>query len=507
MPNLFDTLAVAEVPSERVFATQDGRAQVTYGDLVSHSARYANALVTCGVREGDRVAVQVEKCIEMLFLYLACLRLGAVFVPANPAYTVAELDHIIADAEPSLLVCSTTTREHRSQQSGRSTPPVETLEPCGGGTLPELAANSSSEFRTRALADGELAAILYTSGTTGRPKGAMLTHGNLASNALTLRDLWEFDVGDRLLHALPIFHTHGLFVATNVTLASGSSMLFLPRFDVAGVTNALAQCTVMMGVPTFYIRLLSDPTFGRDTVNGMRLFISGSAPLSADVHREFEARTGHAILERYGMTETNMNTSNPYRGDRRPGTVGVPLPGVDIRITDRETGLPVSIGTVGMIEIAGPNVFAGYWNQPEKSAEEFRGRFFVSGDLGFVDEEEYLHIVGRGKDLIITGGLNVYPAEVETAIDELPQVRESAVIGVPHPDLGEGIVAIIAVKDGVQADPADVSSSLASKLARFKQPKTFVLVEYLPRNAMGKVQKQILREQYAEVFSADEKAQ
>ena len=501
MPNLYHTLAVDNFPGDRIFAVQKDRAPVTYRELETYSARYANALVDCGVRRGDRVAVQVEKCTEMLFLYLACLRLGAVFLPANPDYTSAELDHIIKDADPALLVCSEATKNHLAERSDGSAPLIETLEPSGQGSLPSRAETSSADFETRALADDDLAAILYTSGTTGRPKGAMLTHGNLASNALALMEYWDFSAGDRLLHALPIFHTHGLFVGINVTLAAGSSMLFLPRFDVAEVIGAMGHSTVMMGVPTFYIRLLGEPTFGRECVETMRLFISGSAPLSAEVHREFEARTGHAILERYGMTETNMNTSNPYRGERRPGTVGFPLPGVEIRITDQETGEAVETGTVGMIEIAGPNVFAGYWNLPEKTTEEFRGRFFVSGDLGSVDEQGYLHIVGRGKDLVITGGLNVYPAEIEGAIDELPQVRESAVIGIPHPDFGEGVVAIIALKHGIKADPAALAGDLRPKLAPFKQPKAIFFVGDLPRNAMGKIQKSVLRERYADVFS------
>lgn len=492
MANLYDTLGVGRTDPARIFAIQPGRSPVSYGDLDAASARYANALIACGVRSGDRVAVQVEKCMDMLFLYLACLRVGAVFLPANPAYTEGEWAYIVEDAAPALVV-----RSFGSENSG---PRTETLDPTGTGSLPDLAAAASPEFETRASADDELAAILYTSGTTGRPKGAMLTHGNLASNALTLKDYWEFDADDRLLHALPIFHTHGLFVATNVTLAAGASMLFLPRFDAAEVVGALAGCTVMMGVPTYYSRLLSQPAFGREPVRNMRLFVSGSAPLSGEVHREFEARTGHAILERYGMTETNMNTSNPYRGERRPGTVGFPLPGVDIRVTDQMTGEPVGQGTVGMIEIAGPNVFAGYWNLPEKTAEEFRGQFFVSGDLGMIDEDGYLHIVGRGKDLIISGGLNVYPAEVETVIDAFPEVVESAVIGVPHPDFGEAVVAVVALMPGASADAAEWAERFEGVLARFKQPKKLVFVDELPRNAMGKIQKSALRALHTGLF-------
>jgi malonyl-CoA/methylmalonyl-CoA synthetase len=492
MPNLYDTLAVFETDPARIFAVRNDQPPVTYGDLDAQSARYANALIACGVEPGDRVVVQTGKCIEMLYLYLACLRAGAVFLPANPDYTPAELDYILGDAQPALIVCEPETAPSLANSGIR----VETLEPSGDGSLPAFAAAASASFATRACADSDLAAILYTSGTTGRPKGAMLTHGNLASNALTLKDHWAFSADDRLLHALPIFHTHGLFVGTNVTLAAGASMLFLPRFNLADVIEGLAQCSVMMGVPTFYTRLLGDPDFGQASVSAMRLFVSGSAPLSAEAHRAFEQRTGHAILERYGMTETNMNVSNPYHGERRAGTVGFPLPGVEIRVTD-ESCAPVSPGTIGMIEIAGPNVFAGYWNLPEKTAEEFRGRFFVSGDLGMVDEDGYLHIVGRGKDLIISGGLNVYPAEVEAALDELPTVRESAVIGVPHPDFGEAVVAIVAVADPTTADATVLQGALSGKLARFKQPKAIVFVDELPRNAMGKVQKTVLRERYA----------
>jgi malonyl-CoA/methylmalonyl-CoA synthetase len=500
MPNLYDTLAVSTGDPARVFAVRNGQPPVTYGELADASGQYANALVACGVAPGDRVVVQVEKCIEMLFVYLGCLRVGAVFLPANPAYTLAELDYILLDADPTLLICSAETGARLAARPAGAGGRVETLETSGAGSLPELAARSSTHFDTRICADSDLASILYTSGTTGRPKGAMLTHGNLASNALTLKDHWHFSADDRLLHALPIFHIHGLFVGTNVTLAAGASMLFLPRFNVPEVIAGLAQCSVMMGVPTFYIRLLSEPGFDERALPVMRLFVCGSAPLSADVHREFAQRTGHAILERYGMTETNMNTSNPYHGERRAGSVGFPLPGVDIRITD-EAGEPAARGTVGMIEIAGPNVFAGYWNLPDKTAEEFRGRFFVSGDLGLFDEDGYLHIVGRGKDLIISGGLNVYPAEVETALDELPDVRESAVIGAPHPDLGEGVVAVVAMKDAAASDPAALAAALRDKLARFKQPKTIIMVAELPRNGMGKIQKTVLRERYADVFS------
>lgn len=498
MANLYDTLRVSQTPPERLFALQDGREPITYADLDASAARYANALTACGVGPGDRVAIQVDKCIEMLFVYLACLRLGAVFLPANPAYTGRELAFMLEDATPALLV-----RSAAAQPSGGAGPRIETLGPSGSGSLPELAATQPPEFATRACHDAELAAILYTSGTTGRPKGAMLTHGNLASNALALKDLWAFSADDRLLHALPIFHTHGLFVGTNVTLAAGASMVFLPRFDAARVLETLPQCTVMMGVPTFYTRLLDDPRFTRELVSHMRLFTSGSAPLLAETHIAFEARTGHRILERYGMTETNMTTSNPYDGERRAGTVGFPLPDVEIRVVEPETGKLVPEGEVGVLEVRGPNVFKGYWRMPEKTREEFReDGFFITGDVVTIDPDGYVHIVGRAKDLIISGGFNIYPKEVELLLDEQEGVLESAVIGVPHPDFGEGVVGIVVPKNGSTLDEAGLLAAIQGRIARFKQPKRIFVIDELPRNAMGKVQKNILRERFAAVFQA-----
>lgn len=500
MANLFDELKVSDGSADRVFATLPSGPPVTYGDLTTQSARFANALGQCGVKRGDRLVVQSEKCIEVLFIYLAALRAGVVFLPANPAYTIPELQHILQDSSPALLICSAAIKQELERRSITPGLRVETLDPAGTGTLPEMAASCEASFKTIDCDDDDLAAILYTSGTTGRPKGAMLSHGNLVSNALTLRDYWRFSAEDRLLHALPIFHTHGLFVGTNVTLAAKASMIFLSRFSISEVLEALGHATVMMGVPTYYIRLLGEPSFDRQKIASMRLFISGSAPLSADVHREFSGRTGHAILERYGMTETNMNTSNPYDDERRAGTVGLPLPGVSIRITDPASGHDVLAGEVGMIEIAGPNVFKGYWNLPEKSDEEFRGNHFISGDLGLIDSRGYVHIVGREKDLIISGGFNVYPAEVEEVIDEIPQVRESAVIGISHPDLGEGVVAVVAPMESGYCDTSAITAALTDRLARFKQPREIVFIEQLPRNAMGKIQKVVLRERYGQLF-------
>jgi malonyl-CoA/methylmalonyl-CoA synthetase len=503
MANLYATLR-ERFPADRSrsFAFLPDDSRLSYADVESASARFANVLIAAGVRIGDRVAVQTEKSIEMLMLYLGCIRAGAIFLPLNPAYTAGELVYFLADAEPALFVCDPTRREEaEALAAAQGNIRVETLGGAGEGTLNALAAAASPDFDTVSCADDDLAAILYTSGTTGRSKGAMLSHANLASNALTLVDYWRFAGDDVLLHALPIFHTHGLFVGTNVTLASGASMIFQPKFDAQDVMAALPRATTMMGVPTFYIRLLGEPGFGRDLVGHMRLFISGSAPLSADIHREFAERTGHAILERYGMTETNMNTSNPYDGDRRAGTVGFPLPGVSIRIADPEIGALLPQGEVGVIEIAGPNVFKGYWRMPEKTAEEFRGGHFMSGDLGFIDERGYVSIVGRAKDVIIAGGYNIYPAEVEAALDELPQVHESAVIGAPHPDLGEGVVAVIVPRDPAFADGEALIAALADRLARYKQPRKLVIVPELPKNSMGKVQKTVLRERFKDVFA------
>jgi malonyl-CoA/methylmalonyl-CoA synthetase len=501
MANLYDILR-SRAPSDlsRPFALlEDGRT-FTYADVDSQSALYAEALTQCGVVAGDRVAVQAPKCIEMLMLYLGCLRAGAVFLPLNTAYTAGEIDYFLRDAEPSLFVCDAAQIDAAKAVAGAIR--VETLDETGGGSLSQLAASGSGQFATLACDDDALAAILYTSGTTGRSKGAMLSHNNLASNALTLAKVWRFTDQDVLLHALPIFHTHGLFVGTNVTLAAGAAMIFLPKFNPGQLLALMPRATVMMGVPTFYIRLLGESGLDRACVAGMRLFISGSAPLSADTHREFRERTGHAIVERYGMTETNMNSSNPYDGDRIAGTVGLPLPGVAIRIADPETGDPKPQGEVGVIEISGPNVFGGYWRMPEKTAEEFRNGYFVSGDLGRIDEKGYVSIVGRAKDLIIAGGYNIYPAEVEAALDELPQVHESAVIGVPHPDMGEGVVAIVVPRERGFDDGAALTAALADTLARFKQPRRIVFIDEIPKNTMGKVQKNVLREQYADLFAA-----
>ena len=380
--------------------------------------------------------------------------------------------------------------------------PVLTLGPAGEGSLTDAAATASDTFIPAERSGDDLAALLYTSGTTGRSKGAMLSQSNLLSNALSLADLWRFTEADVLLHALPIFHTHGLFVASNVILASGGKMIFLPKFDLDQVIRFLPQATSLMGVPTFYTRLLNDARFDRDLVKNMRLFTSGSAPLLAETHREFEARTGHRILERYGMTETNMNTSNPYDGERRAGTVGFPLPGVELKITDPETGATLEDGAVGIIEVRGPNVFQGYWQMPEKTAAELRADgFFITGDIGQIDADGYVQIVGRAKDLIISGGYNIYPKEIELILDEQPGVLESAVIGVPHPDFGEGVVAVLVPQPGASIDPEAIRSDIAERIAKFKQPKVIEVLPELPRNTMGKVQKNLLRDQFGTAFT------
>lgn len=462
--------------------------ELSYGELEDRTGGLAARLSALGVAPGDRVAVQAEKSVEGLLLYLATLRAGAVHLPLNPAYTPSEVRYFLEDSEPALFVGDPA----RGSGAGRAVPLADLVE---GGDAPS--------FEDVPRGPDDLAAILYTSGTTGRSKGAMLTHFNLASNAETLRQAWRFTASDRLLHALPIFHTHGLFVATNVTLLAAGSMIFLPAFDLDEILRLLPDSTAMMGVPTFYTRLLSRSDLTRDLVSHMRLFVSGSAPLSAETHREFEARTGHAILERYGMTETNMNTSNPYDGPRVAGTVGPPLPGVEIRIADPATGAELPPGKVGVIEIRGANVCKGYWRMPGKTAEAFRpDGYFISGDMGLVDEAGYVRIVGRDKDLIITGGLNVYPAEVESAIEALPGVAECAVIGAPHPDFGEAVVAVVIANLGAEPDEAAIKAALAESLAAYKRPKRVWFVDSLPRNAMGKVQKNRLREIYSGAFSA-----
>jgi malonyl-CoA/methylmalonyl-CoA synthetase len=500
--NLFDLIAArAPHPDKLALETRDATA-LTYGELFKRSARAANALVALGVRPGDRVAVQLEKSVDVIVVTLACLRAGAVLLPLNTAYTLAELEYFLGDAEPALTLCRPdrleAVRALAQQLNLRS---VESLGVKRDGTFAAAIATAPPEFETTPRASDDLAAILYTSGTTGRSKGAMLTHENLASNALTLIDGWRFGPADRLIHALPVFHTHGLFVAVNVALLSGATMIFMPKFDPEAVIAALPEATAVMGVPTFYTRLLDDLGLDHDICANMRLFVSGSAPLLAETHAAWRERTGFAILERYGMTETNMITSNPYDGERRPGSVGFALPGVSVRIADLESGASVHAGEIGVIEVKGPNVFTGYWRMPEKTKQEFRDDgYFITGDLARVDEDGYIHIVGRAKDLVISGGFNVYPKEVETEIDAIEGVLESAVFGVPHADFGEAVTAAVVARPGATLSESAILLALGHRLAKFKAPKQIVLVESLPRNAMGKVQKAALREAYKEIY-------
>lgn len=498
--NLYAMLQEAFPPdrSHRIAVTRTDRSVLSYAALDETAARMACVLVAYGIEPGDRVAVQVEKSAEALCLYLACLRSGAVFLPLNPAYTRDEVAYFVEDARPRLFVCDPARRDSIGDLlQFQPEVGILTLDANGFGSLTAKASAQPGAFPVVPRRGDDAAAIVYTSGTTGRAKGAVLSHRNLAVNALTLRAIWGFRRDDVLLHALPLYHVHGLFVAVHTALLSGAAMLLLDRFEAAEVVRWLPDATVMMGVPTYYVRLLDQPGFGPSVLPRLRLFVSGSAPLQEKTFRDFEARTGHRILERYGMTETGMNTSNPLDGERRPGTVGLPLPGVSVRIVD-PAGKPVPSGTVGMIEVRGPNVFSAYWEKPDKTADSFRpDGFFVTGDLGTCAEDGYVSIVGRAKDLIITGGLNVYPKEVERVLDALPGVAESAVFGVPDAEYGERVVAAVVPAAGPAALDVDaLRRAAAERLAGYKLPKRLVTLEALPRNAMGKVQKTVLRDRY-----------
>ncbi|MFY2823050.1 malonate--CoA ligase [Ruegeria sp. MALMAid1280] len=477
---------------------------LTHAAFLDMAAQIANALTGFELEPGERVAVQAEKSPEALALYAACAQTGLIFLPLNTGYTTAELQYFIENSGAKLVVCGDAKAEGLAPIAAAQNARLETLNADGSGSLMRRSLGMLPAFEPVRRSEDDLAAFLYTSGTTGRSKGAMLTQANLLSNAGTLVQEWRFTQGDVLLHALPIFHTHGLFVATNVVLASGGSMIFLPKFDLEDMLRLMPQASSMMGVPTFYTRLLDDDRFTDDLTRHMRLFISGSAPLLAETHERFETRTGHRILERYGMTETNMSTSNPYDGERRAGTVGFPLPDVDLKVTDPETGETLPQGEIGMIEVRGPNVFQGYWQMPEKTAAELRADgFFITGDLGRVDEDGYVHIVGRGKDLIISGGYNIYPKEIELLLDDQPGVLESAVIGVPHPDFGETPVGILVPEPGQSPDPEAILANVQDALARFKHPRKLIVLDELPRNTMGKVQKNVLREDYKDLFTKD----
>ncbi len=488
--------------------TESGRV-VTFAELDDTTARYAGLITSLGVKPGDRVAVQVEKSVEALMLYLACLRAGVVYLPLNSAYRESEVAYFLGDAAPKIFV-------HAGKDESWVTPLCQSLNivhrytleengnvQAGSGDWHINAAKTAPLLEVVERSDDGLAAILYTSGTTGRSKGAMLTHKNLSSNAEVLHRYWGFKADDVLLHTLPLFHVHGLFVALNTILLNGGKMIFHSRFDAPAAIHAMQHATVFMGVPTYYTRLLAEPTFGLETCKNMRLFVSGSAPLLPETFDEFHARTAHTILERYGMTETGMITSNPYYfsdGKRRRGTVGFPLPGVDVRIM-LDDGNVAKADEVGHLQLKGPNVLAGYWQMPEKTAEEFTADgHFKTGDMAMRDADGYISIVGRAKDLVICGGYNVYPKEIELLLDSLDGVLESAVIGVPHADFGEAVVAVVVKKDGATLEEAAIITILKSQLANFKVPKRVYVVGDLPRNAMGKVQKKLLRERYCGTF-------
>jgi malonyl-CoA/methylmalonyl-CoA synthetase len=494
--NFFAAVAAAnrERSDKICLETDEGRVY-RFTEVFREAGRYARLLTDLGLKRGDRVAVQVDKSPAAFFLYLGCLRAGLVYLPLNTAYQRAEIGYFLEDAEPAVIVCRPSTREMVSELAkGRAQ--VFTLDSQGAGTMADAASKADPEFATMESAPDDLAVIIYTSGTTGRSKGAMVTHRNLLTNARALVAMWQFSERDVLLHALPVFHVHGLFVANHCALLSGARMLWQPKFEPDAVLRALPRATVMMGVPTFYTRLLSESRFDRAACSAMRLFISGSAPLQPETFREFSERCGHIILERYGMSEAGMITSNPLNGERRSGSVGYPLAGVLVRVAD-EADRALPAGTTGGIQVKGENVFAGYWRKPEKTREEFtKDGWFRTGDMGVVDDDGYLSIVGRAKDLVISGGYNVYPREIELALDAMPGVIESAVIGIPDPDFGEAVTAVVVMSNNAAFDPQAMIRELKNNMANYKVPKHIHQVDELPRNAMGKVQKAVLRERF-----------
>jgi malonyl-CoA/methylmalonyl-CoA synthetase len=508
--NLFAALRAA-FPTDldrTAIETADGAGAPLYyrwRDLERGTAMLANLRLSLELPEGARIAVQTEKSVEALMLYLAVLRAGYVYLPLNTAYQAGEIEYFIGNAEPSVVVCSGRNFGWVSKIAFRcGTKNVFTLDDDRSGSLLDRAALMSDRHDPARRGEADLAAILYTSGTTGRSKGAMLTHGNLLSNARVLKDYWGWRADDVLIHALPIFHVHGLFVASHGALLAGAKMIWFGKFDARKVVERLPEATVFMGVPTLYVRLLAEAGLSHQACAHMRLFIAGSAPLLIETFNEWTARTGHTILERYGMSETVMLSSNPYdpaQGERRGGTVGFPLPGVGLRIRD-DKGAPLPAGEIGYIEVKGPNVFKGYWRMPEKTAEDFTtDLWFKTGDVGKIGNDGYVSIVGRSKDLIISGGYNVYPAEVEECINQMPGVAESAVIGVRHADFGEAVVAVVVPKPGTALQGAAISAALKAQIANFKVPKAVFVVGDLPRNAMGKVQKNLLREQHKSLFT------
>jgi len=497
---LYDALFAPHAGRDTVFLHRPDGTTLTHGAFVAMASRFSHAIANAGLMPGDRLAVQVEKSPEALAVYAACVQTGVIFLPLNTAYTASEVEYFVGNSGAKLVLCDARAQDALAPIASDHGAQLMVLNADGSGSFASAAANHPNTFDTVSRKPDDLAAFLYTSGTTGRSKGAMLSQENLLSNAQVLTEYWQFTDQDILLHALPIFHTHGLFVATNIALLSGAALVFMPRLDIDQLIDWMPRATAMMGVPTFYTRLLDDARFTQDLTSGMRLFISGSAPLLAETHKAFEKRTGHRILERYGMTETNMNTSNPYVGDRLAGTVGLPLPGIEVKVCD-DAGTELPFGEIGVLEVRGPNVFQGYWQMPEKTAQELRADgFFITGDLARIDDNGYVSIVGRGKDLIISGGYNIYPKEVELLLDDQPGVLESAVIGAPHPDFGESVVAILVAEGDINLDV--IKANVADSLARFKQPRHYAVLSELPRNTMGKVQKNILRDQFSDHFKA-----
>jgi malonyl-CoA/methylmalonyl-CoA synthetase len=501
---LFDALFSPHLGKDTPFLHLEDGTTLTHDAFLRKAAQIGGALVELDLSAGDRVALQVHKSPEALAVYAACVQKGIIFLPLNTGYTASELDYFIENSGAKLVICDPSKENDIAPIAERTRAQILTLDGSGDGSLIESAKSQPEMTSTTARNGDDLAAFLYTSGTTGRSKGAMLTQDNLLSNAEVLKDYWAFTRADVLLHALPIFHTHGLFVASNVMLLCGGAMVFMPSFNPDTILKHMPRATSMMGVPTFYTRLLDHDGFTREAAAHMRLFISGSAPMLSETHEQFESLTGQRILERYGMTETNMNTSNPYEGARKAGTVGFALPGVDVKICDPESGATLPQGEIGVIEVRGPNVFKGYWKMPEKTREELReDGFFITGDFGQIDADGYVQIVGRGKDLIISGGYNIYPKEIEMVVDDQPGVKESAVVGVPHPDFGESPVAVV-VPDGAGPDIDQITSACATELARFKHPRKIIILDALPRNTMGKVQKNALREDYKTLFTNTE---
>ena len=499
--HLYDALFGIHLGKDTPFLILPDDRVITHAEFLAKAAQYAHQITAYGLVAGDRLAVQVGKSANALAVYAACVQAGVIFLPLNTAYTGAEVEYFIDNSGAKLVLCDGEKQADMAAICDRLHARLDIMNADGSGSFDDAARHHPTEFDMVDRAPNDLAAFLYTSGTTGRSKGAMLSHENLLSNSQVLVDHWRFGADDVLLHALPIFHTHGLFVATNVCLLAGCAMRFYAGFDCDLIIRDIPKAKSLMGVPTFYTRLLDDPRFDRDLTKNMRLFISGSAPLLAETHIQFEERTGHRILERYGMTETNMNTSNPYDGERRAGTVGHALPGVEIKVCDPETGAELPTGEIGVLEVRGPNVFQGYWQMPEKTREELRENgFFITGDLAYIDDRGYVTIVGRSKDLIISGGYNIYPKEIELILDDQAGILESAVVGVPHPDFGETVVAILVPAQGATPDTDTIKTSVEGQLARFKQPRSYQIMDRLPRNTMGKVQKNILREMFKGLF-------